>query len=263
MHMRLSIFALTMVIASATGMPSGLAQPASLTIFAAASMKSALDDINLEFSKRTGGKPVASYAATPALVRQLEQGAPADIFVSADVTWMDYAQRTKHIAANSRIDLLGNRLVLIAATNAKLTSVTLVPKYDLAKLLGDGGRIAIGEAKSVPAGRYAAAALQQLGIWPSVEKRLAMVENVRVALALVARGEADLGIVYETDARAEPGVKIIGQFPSNSHPAIVYSAAATVGAKPDTARYLAFLQSRAARAIFERHGFAVLIEPSS
>lgn len=263
MCQRLTVLALATAIAILAGVPPLAAQPASIIVFAAASMKTALDDINASFSKNTGIKTLASYAATPALVRQIEQGAPADIFVSADVAWMDHAIGTKRIAAETRVNLLGNRLVLIAPKHSKLTNVTLAPGFDLAKLLDSDRRLAIGETKSVPAGRYAMAALQTLGIWPSVEKRLAMVENVRVALMLVARGEAALGIVYDTDARAEPGVKVVGHIPSNAHPAIVYPVAATVSAKPDAARYRAFLQSRAARTIFERHGFSVLIAPTS
>ncbi len=263
MCQRLTVLALATAVAILVGVMPPAAQPASVTVFAAASLKTALDDIYETFTNHTGIKTVSSYAATPALVRQIEQGAPADIFVSADTAWMDYAIGKKRIAAETRIDLLGNRLVLIAPKHSKLIDVTLAPGVDLAKLLGNDRRMAIGEVKSVPAGRYAMAALQTLGIWPSIEKRLAMVENVRVALTLVARGEAELGIVYDTDARAEPGVKVIGRFPPDTHPAIVYPVAATITAKPDAARYRAFLQSRAAKAIFERHGFSVLIEPTS
>ena len=256
-------FTLAAVVAAAAGTSSpSLAQQTSLTVFAAASMKNALDDINAAFAKRTGVKTVASYAATSALMRQIEQGAPADIFASADLEWMDYGLKHKLINPNTRVNLLGNRLVLIAPKNSKIASVKLEKSFDLAKLAGDG-RIATGEVKSVPVGRYALAALQQLGIWPSVEKRMAMVENVRVALTLVARGEATLGIVYETDAKVEPGVKIVGHFPPNSHPPIVYPVAATVTAKPDAARYLDFLQSMVAKSVFENYGFSFLIKPTS
>lgn len=210
--------AIAAVVVIAAGMVSQpLAQQPSLTVFAAASMKNALDDINAAFTKRTGAKVVASYAATPALMRQIEQGAPADIFASADLEWMDYGLKNKLINPNTRINLLGNRLVLIAPKNSKTSAVTLAPGFDLAKLAGDG-RIATGEVKSVPVGRYALAALQKLGMWSSVEKRMAMVENVRAALTFVARGEATLGIVYETDAKVEPGVKIVGHFPPTRTP---------------------------------------------
>lgn len=254
--------ALVATIVTAAGMQSPLlAQQVSLTVFAAASMKNALDDANAAFTTRTGTKAVASYAATSALVRQIELGAPADIFVSADLEWMDYSLKHKLVRPATRIDLLGNRLVLVAPKNSKLAAVTLTPGVDLKKLVGDGP-IVIGETKSVPAGRYAMAALQKLGIWPSVEKQMAMVENVRVALTLVARGEAELGIVYATDARVEPNVKLVGLFPPDSHPAIVYPVAATVRALPDAARYLDFLRSSAAKTVFEGYGFSFLVKPA-
>ena len=239
-----------------------LAQERPLTLFAAASMKNALDDVNAAFTRRTKIKTVASYAATSALVRQIEQGAPADIFASADLEWMDYGIKTKLINPHTRVNLLGNRLVLIAPKDSKIGTVALAPGFDLAQLVGNS-RIVTGEAKSVPVGRYAVAALQKLGIWSSVEKQMAMVENVRVALTLVARGEAILGIVYETDAKVEPGVKIIAHFPADSHPAIVYPVAATFGAKSDASRYLDFLQSISAKAVFENYGFSFLIKPTS
>lgn len=223
-------------------------------------MRNAVDSVNAAFTKQTGVKVVASYAATSALMRQIEQGAPADIFASADLEWMDYGLNHKLINPSTRINLLGNRLVLIAPRNSAIAAVTLAPGFDLVKLAA-GGRIATGEVKSVPVGRYALAALQKLGLWASVEKRMAMVENVRVALTLVARGEAALGIVYETDAKVEPGVKIIGYLPAGSHPAIVYPVAATVTAKPGAARYLEVLQSAAAKEIFERYGFSFLAKP--
>jgi molybdate transport system substrate-binding protein len=238
------------------------AQQPTVTVFAAASMKNALDDVNAGFAKRTNIKTVASYAATSALMRQIEQGAPADIFASADLDWMDYGLKHQLINPKTRVNLLGNRLVLIAPKDSKTGPVTIAPGFDLAKLAG-GGRIAVGEVKAVPAGRYALAALQKLGLWSSVEKQMAMVENVRVALTLVARGEAPLGIVYETDAMVERGVKIIGRFPADSHPAIVYPVAATVDAKPESGRYLDFLQSMPAKTTFERYGFTFLIKPTS
>jgi molybdate transport system substrate-binding protein len=252
-----------LVAAFAAGFSSpAVAQQSTVTVFAAASMKNALDDVNATFTKRTSFKTVASYAATSALMRQIEQGAPADVFASADLDWMDYGLEHKLINPKTRVNLLGNRLVLIAPKDSKTGAVTIAPGFDLAKLAG-GGRIAIGEVKAVPAGRYALAALQKLGLWSSVEKHVAMVENVRVALTLVARGEAPLGIVYETDAKVERGVKIIGHFPDGSHPAIVYPVAATVNAKPEASRYLAFLQSMPAKTTFERYGFTFLIKPTS
>ena len=239
-----------------------LAQQQSLTVFAAASLKNALDDVNAAFTKRTNIKTVSSYGATPALMRQIEHGAPADIFASADLEWMDHGLKNKLINPSSRVNLLGNRLVLIAPSDSKIGTVALAPGFDLAQLVGNS-RIVTGEAKSVPVGRYAVAALQKLGIWSSVEKRMAMVENVRVALTLVARGEAVLGIVYETDAKVEPGVKIVVHFPPDSHPEIVYPVGATVKANADAPRYIDFLQSGTSKSVFEKYGFSFLVKPTS
>jgi molybdate transport system substrate-binding protein len=254
--------AVAAVMAAGTISQSPQAQEKSLTVFAAASMKNALDDTNAAFTKKTGVKTVASYAATSALMRQIEQGAPADIFASADLEWMDYGLKNKLINPATRVNLLGNRLVLIAPKDSKITTVKLEKGFDLAKLVGDG-RIATGEVKSVPVGRYAVAALEKLGMWSSVEKRMAMVENVRVALTLVARGEAPLGIVYETDAKVEPGVKIVAHFPPDSHPEIVYPVGATVKANAEAPRYIDFLQSGASKSIFEKYGFSFLVKPTS
>jgi molybdate transport system substrate-binding protein len=195
-------------------------------------------------------------------MRQIEQGAPADIFASADLDWMDYGVEHKLIDEATRINLLGNRLVLIAPKRSKIGTVKIAAGFDLAKLAGDG-RIVTGDVRSVPVGRYAMAALQELGIWSLVEKRMAMVENVRVALTLVARGEAPLGIVYETDAKVEPGVTIVGHIREDSHPAIVYPVAATAKAKPETNHYLGFLTSQASKPIFEKYGFTFLLKPTS
>ena len=238
------------------------AQDRTLTVFAAASMKNALDEVDAAYTKKTGVRIVASYAASSALMKQIEQGAPADVFVSADLDWMDYGSRKKAIKDDTRVDLLGNKIVLIAPKDSKIGSVTIAPGFDLARLAGDG-RITTGDVKAVPVGKYAKAALEKLGIWTSVAPKMAMAENVRAALTLVARGEAALGIVYETDAKVEPGVKIVGAFPADSHPPIIYPVAATVTAKPDAEGYLAFLRSSAAKAIFEKYGFTFLIKPVS
>lgn len=238
------------------------AQDNSVTVFAAASLKNALDDVNAAFTRAGGAKVVVSYAATSALVKQIEQGAPADVFLSADVRWMDYAVEHKLVAPDTRVNLLGNKLALIAPKNSKLDNVAIGPGFDAAKLAGDG-RIAVADVKAVPAGRYAKAALEALGAWAGVENRLAQAENVRAALAYVSRGEAPIGIVYATDARIDPGVKIVGLFPDGSHPAVTYPVAATTGAKAEAMRYLAFLRSAAAKAIFETYGFTFLIRPTS
>jgi len=225
-------------------------------------MNNALNEVDAAFTKKTGVKVVASYAASSALMKQIEQGAPADVFVSADVNWMDYGAQRNLVRNDTRIDLLGNRLVLIAPKDAKIGDITIAPGFDLAALAGNG-RIATGDVRAVPAGLYAKAALEKLGIWAAVEPKLAMAENVRAALILVVRGEAPLGIVYATDAMVEPNVKIVGVFPEDSHPPIVYPAALTANVKPDAAQYLAFLRSQAAKSIFEFYGFSFLIKPAS
>jgi len=234
----------------------------TLTVFAAASLKNALDDVDAAFAKASGIKITASYAASSTLAKQIEEGAPADVFASADIDWMDYAQQKKLINDATRVNLLGNRLVLIAPKNSTLGDVAIGPGFDLAALASDG-RIVTGDVRAVPVGRYAKAALEKLGAWTKAAPKMAMTENVRAALALVARGEAPLGIVYETDAKIEPGVKIVDTFPADSHPPIVYPFAATVRAKPQAEPYLAFLRSAAAKAIFERYGFTMLAKPTS
>jgi molybdate transport system substrate-binding protein len=203
------------------------AQDKSLTVFAAASMKNALDDIDTAYTAKTGVKIVASYAASSALAKQIEQGAPADIFVSADTDWIEYAINKKTVNAPTRVNLLGNRMVLIAPKDSKIDNVIIGQGFDLAKLVGDG-KIATADVTSV-----------------------------------LARGEAALGIVYSTDARVEPGVKIVGTFPMDSHAPIIYPVAATSTAKPEAASYLAFLRSSAAKAIFEKYGFSFLVSPTT
>jgi molybdate transport system substrate-binding protein len=238
------------------------AQDKSILVFAAASMKNALDDVDAAFTKQTGIAVVASYDASSALMKQIEQRAPADAFISADLKWMDYGSEKKLIDDKTRMNLLSNKLVLIAGKDSKLSNVTIDSDLDLAGLAGEG-RIATGDVRAVPVGIYAKAALEKLGLWAAVEPKLAMAGNVRAALVLVARGEAPLGIVYATDAKVEPAVKVIAAFPDDSHEPIVYPAAAMPNAKPAAALYLAFLRSAAARAIFEHYGFSVLIKPVS
>jgi molybdate transport system substrate-binding protein len=257
------LIATAALIAVALPFPSAFAQEKSLTVFAAASLKNALDDTNAAFTKATGVKVVASYAASSTLVKQIEQGAPADVFVSADLKWMDYATDHKLIKPDTRVNLLGNRLVLIAAKNSKFNKVDIGKGFDIAKLAGDG-RIAVADVKAVPAGLYAKAALQSLGAWAAAEPKLAMAENVRATLAFVARGETPVGIVYETDAKIEPSVKIIGIFPEDSHEPVTYPVAVTAETtNPVVTHYLNFLRSSSAKAIFERYGFSYLIKPTS
>ena len=230
----------------------------TITVLAAASLKNALDDVDTAFTKQSGIKVVVSYGASSALAKQIEQGAPADVFASADLQWMDHCVRKK----DTRVNLLGNKLVLIAAKDIKIDHVTIGPGFDLAKLAGDG-RVATGDVREVPVGLYAKAVLERLGAWAAVEPKIAMSENVRVALGLVARGEAPLGIVYETDAKIEPAVKVIGAFPDNTQDPIIYPVALTETAKPDAAQYLSFLRSQTAKSVFEKYGFNFLVKPAS
>ena len=261
MHRLAGVLAAFTILLGALYSPAA-AQEKSITVFAAASMKNALDELDTAYARKSGVKVTASYAASSALAKQIEQGAPADVFISADIDWMDYAAAKNSINRQTRVNLLGNSLVLIAPKDSKIDHVNIGPGFDLAKLAGDG-RIATGDVKAVPVGKYAKAALEKLGSWQAVGPKFAMAENVRAALTLVARGEAALGIVYATDAKVEPGVKVVGTFPADSHPAIVYPLAATTTAKPETSDYLAFLRSSAAKIIFEKSGFKFLANPSS
>jgi molybdate transport system substrate-binding protein len=239
-----------------------LAAPAAaqerITVFAAASLRNALDEVDAAFTMHSGIGVTASYAASSALAKQVEQGAPADVFLSADAEWMDYLAARKLISPGTRVDLLGNALVLIAAKDSKIGHIDIAPGFDLAKLAGNG-RIAVADVRAVPAGLYAKAALEKLGTWTAVQNKLAQAENVRAALSYVARGEAPLGIVYATDAKIEPDVKIVGTFPADSHPPIVYPVAAVAGREGGAAaRYLQFLRGTEARGIFEKYWFVVL-----
>jgi molybdate transport system substrate-binding protein len=259
MHRLAGLFVALAILFGSIHSPA-LAQDKSLTVFAAASMKNALDDIDAAYTTKTGVRISASYAASSALAKQIEQGAPADIFVSADTDWMDYAVAKKNINEPTRVNLLGNSIVLIAPKDSKIDTLTIGPGFDLAKLAGDG-RIATGDVKAVPVGKYAKAALEKLGAWSAAEPKFAMADSVRAALTLVARNEAVLGIVYSTDAKVEPGVKIVGTFPADSHPPIIYPVAATTTAKAEAADYLAFLRSSVAKTILEKYGFTFLISP--
>jgi molybdate transport system substrate-binding protein len=236
---------------------------AGMVIFAAASLKNALDEIAGAWSKETGKPaPKISYAASSALAKQIEQGAPADMFISADTDWMDYADRKNLIRKDTRFNLLGNKIVLIAPKDSK-TTVAVKPGFDLAKALG-GGKLAMANVDAVPAGKYGKAALAKLGAWDGVKSNVAQAENVRAALLLVARGEAPLGIVYATDAAAEPNVRIVGEFPADSHPPIIYPAALATDAKsPDAKAFLEMLKSSKARSAFEKQGFTVLVKSAS
>jgi molybdate transport system substrate-binding protein len=228
-----------------------------IVVFAAASMKTALDAVNAEWQKETGKKATISYAASSALAKQIEEGAPAQIFISADLDWMNYLARKNLIRPDTRSNLVGNRIVLISPKD-KAKAVDIKPGFDLAGILGDG-RLAMANVDTVPAGKYGKAALEKLGAWSSVSNKIAQAENVRAALLFVSRGEAPAGIVYQTDAAADPGVAIIGRFPENTHPPIVYPVALTASAStPDAAAFLAFIRSAKAKPLFEKEGFTVL-----
>lgn len=232
---------------------------ASLTVFAASSLKEPLDAAAAAYQKENGRKLRISYAASSALARQIEQGAPADVFLSADLEWMDYLQQRKLIDAASRRKLLGNRLVLVAPATGNTAPLTLRPGVDLLPRLGAKGRIALGLTSSVPAGKYAKAAFVSLGIWQSLQPRVAEAENVRAALMLVARGEAPLGVVYASDARAEPAVRVLATFPEATHPPIVYPVARIAASRnPDAAAFVRWLATPTAAKIFRAHGFKVL-----
>lgn len=229
---------------------------ADITVFGAASLSDALREIVTAYQKESGQSVAVSFAASSALARQIEASSGADLFISADENWMDYLDKKGLIDKTSREDLLGNQLVLIASKAAPV-DITIAPHFNLLAAL-KGGRLAIADPATVPAGKYAKAALMALGSWDSVAPHLADAEDVRVALAYVARGEAPLGIVYRTDALAEPRVKIVGTFPEASHPPILYPAALTKDAGPKAHVFLAYLSSPQARAIFGKNGFAVL-----
>ena len=232
------------------------AQGQKLIIFAAASLKDALDEVNVAYQHENSQETATSYAASSTLAKQIEAAAPADVFISADLDWMDYLAKRNLIKPETRANLLGNRLVLIAPVNSPL-NLAIAPNFPLAQALGNG-RLAIADPNGVPAGRYGKAALQSLGVWSTIADRLAPAENVRAALALVARGETPLGIVYQTDAASDKDVKIVGIFLQDTHPPIIYPIAVVASStNPAALGYLAYLKSRAARPTFEKHGFTV------
>lgn len=232
------------------------AEPNRITVFAAASLKEAMDDLGETYETKTGTVVVTSVAASSALARQIEGGADADVFFSADTDWMDYLAERGLIAPQTRADIVGNTLVLIAPQGSAL-NVTISPGFDLVAALS-GGRLSVGDPDAVPAGKYARQALTSLGVWNQVADHLLRADNVRVALSYVALGEAPLGIVYATDARAEPKVRVVDTFPDSSHLPIVYPAAALKDADPKAASFVEWLQSNEAGAVFAKSGFTVL-----
>ncbi|HZG27214.1 MAG TPA: molybdate ABC transporter substrate-binding protein [Ensifer sp.] len=242
--MALSVF-------SATGAVAG-----EVRVFAAASLKNALDGIAEDWKAETGNDVVLTYAASSALAKQVEAGAPADLFISADLKWMDYLAKGDLIRKDSRENLLGNALVLVGPKDAAKT-YEIAKGFDLAGALA-GGRLAVGAVESVPAGIYAKQALTNLGAWDGVKDKLAEAENVRAALLLVSRGEAPLGIVYMTDSRADTGVKVLGTFPESSHEPIIYPVAALKNAPALASEFQKYLHSKKAETAFTGQGFTVL-----
>lgn len=252
---RAALAACAALLTAFAGMPAP-ASAAQITVFAAASLKNALDEVAADWKADTGNTAVISYAGSSQLAKQIQQGAPADIFISADEAWMDTLDKAGLIQPATRADLLGNALVLVAPKDSA-KPVTIGKGFDLAGMLGDN-KVAMALVDSVPAGKYGKAALTSLGVWSAVEPKVAQAENVRAALALVATGEAPYGIVYATDAAAEPKVAVVGSFPEDSHPPIVYPAALTKAAQGPAGDFLAYLSGAKAVAAFEKQGFTVL-----
>ena len=254
--MRRFAFLLALLVSCATTVAARAAD-ADVTVYAAASLTNALQDVDKAFEASGGTKVKFSFAASSLLAKQIEQGAPADAFFSADTEWMDYLATRNLIQPATRKDILSNSLVLIAGKDSPI-GLEIKPGFPLAKALGDG-KLAVADPASVPAGKYAQAALTSLGVWDSVADHLARAENVRVALAYVARGEAPRGIVYGTDAKAEPQVKVIGTFPESTHPRILYPAALTThGTSAGAKAFLDFAKSAKGAQIFQKYGFIVL-----
>jgi molybdate transport system substrate-binding protein len=248
---------LLVTAALASGLPTLAAtQPASggPLVFAAASLTDVLQQVGADYTRERGAAVRFSFGSTATLARQVEQGAPADVFVAADEDWMDFLAQRSLIAPASRFNLLGNRLVLIAPAASPL-QLTIAAGFKLREALGPTGRLAVADPASVPAGKYARAALLSLGVWNEVESRLAPADNVRTALLFVVRGEAPLGIVYRTDASTTPTVRVVAELPASSHPPIIYSAALTARASNGAAEFLQYLRGPAARRRFEAAGF--------
>jgi molybdate transport system substrate-binding protein len=239
--------------------PATLAQSArqpELLVFAAASLTNVLDELSKRFEQQGGAPVKLSFAASSVLARQIEAGSRADVFISADQEWMDYLQRRNLVDATSRRDLAGNRLVLIAPVDSRL-ELEIAPGFPLAAALGNG-RLSTGDPDIVPVGRYARSALVSLGLWDAIQHRLVRADNVRSAMMFVSRGEAPLGIVYATDARVDPKVRIVDTFPENTHPPITYPGAVVSGAHAGAIAYLNYLASPRAGETWRRFGFREL-----
>ena len=242
------------VLAWMAAAPPTSAAEDKIIVFAAASLKTVLDSVAAAYGDASGAPPTTSYAGTPTLARQIEQGAPADIVITADERWMDYLQERGLVPGRIHRPLLGNRLVVIVPAGAGPLAHDL---SDLMTLLGADGRLALADTEAVPAGRYARAALEDLGLWTAVSGRTVESDNVRSTLAFVSRGEAPAGIVYATDAAAEPNVTVAAEIPAESHPPIRYAAAMTKDADPGAETFFDYLVTPEAVAIFRAHGFIV------
>jgi len=230
----------------------------ALTVFSAASTTNVVQDLAAIYREKSGVTLVTSFASSSTLAKQIEQGAPADIYISANPKWMDYLEKAGKVIQGTREDLLGNRIVLIAPKNSALTSVDIKPGFDLPGLLGGDGRLGMGDPAHVPAGIYGKRALESLGVWSAVEGKVTPMNDVRAALAIVERGETPLGVVYATDVAMSDKVKVVGVFPESSHPPIVYPVAIVSASKIEASRlFLEFLKTPAAGAVFEKYGFAL------
>ena len=257
--LRSAAFAIVALMAVTAASPFGGIAHAEepVIVFAAASLKESAEKVAAAWKAAGGTDVTFSFAGSSALAKQIEEGAPANVFISADLKWMDHLDKAGSVKAETRVNLLGNRIVLVAPKDSS-AATTIAPGFPLAALLGNE-RLAMANVDAVPAGTYGKAALENLGVWESVKDKVAQAENVRAALLLVSRAEAPLGIVYETDAKVDPGVKILDRFPEDSHPAIVYPAALTTDSEnPRAAEFLAYLQGADAHAIFTAAGFTVL-----
>jgi len=254
--MKLCLVAVITALPAFLEHPALAADPDSVTVFAAASTTNALTEIGSLFGQKGMGKIVTSFASSSTLAKQIEKGAPADVFISADQEWMNYLADRKLVDKATRFNLAGNRLVLIAPADST-AKIKITPGFELAKLLGEG-RLATGDPDHVPVGKYAKAALQKLGVWTDVEGKLARAADVRAALALVERGEVPFGIVYSTDAAISKKVKVVAEFPQDTYPPVVYPAAVVSGRDSATSkRFVEFLKSPDSKKVFERYGFAV------
>jgi len=257
MTRRLLIALLWAAAALGGGAATAADEPAGVLVFGAASLTNVLDELSQAFGVKTHILVKTSYAASSVLARQIEAGAPADVFFSADLEWMDYLDKAGLLKPGSRHDVVGNRLVLIAPADSRV-SVKIHAGFDLAAALGRAGKLATGDPDSVPVGKYAKAALQKLGAWDAVSQKVARAENVRAALAFVARGESPLGIVYRTDALAEKKVRIVGEFPQDTYPPITYPIALTTRGGSAAQQFVDFVRSKAALEVFSKYGFKPL-----